>query len=750
MVQVASGAAVIYGLFAAFGFVLLHFSYKYARKYYTQAAFLLPPFVCICVIYENIILATVGLDKSYTSVKVMLVFQSCIIPAMLLVCFEIAYLVHKNRSVNFCGISFDSGHRTNRSDVKSNILRFAMWVVGLGLLTLKLLVYYRYFNVIVFTSGIYELDGSATVGTILTIIPAFSLVVLAIYIGMRLWNYGSNYAYTVHSTCFNPWIWMMVGSCLLAAGYLMPDPIFQTSSDGGEICMLAAIIRMFREVHKDLQEGADIGLHLEGTPMHDGAATSISPRQNYQVTDESPSSSASAAYDLVGTPKGGSAKKSAAMLDRHVEETRLTDASTDAYLSVVIARTKEKKNDGFVEIPLHESSSAKGVPMLQATTTAAGNRAAVMPWTGGGDDMPMMEMPKSAAVVRDVQEPMDLVKETDSISMRQDAGWTTTDEVEGEWETTKAPSVVAVEAQHDATWTAAWENVEAVSEVANKTDAGWQDEAWTVAAPATSTADEFVTREEAKEEVQEGIVEETREMEQVTVTMHDATIVDKDDVVLDDVTMDETTQAGPDERSTDPHPQSKVDTSPPVSQEAMLPIEHIEETDESEYEDTFVGGTEPGSPDDGSLTNEDDPKVDDEEEKAWLAASSTFEKVELPHDAAVEAVRNGEETIAEFTTEANDEEETTEAEAIKEVEPPAKSTSEANDAESATDDLFLKESWTKIGEEIKTRVDVSALEAPHHAEHLPDLAKEHDNDLLDMMFETAVKTDEADSKVDDK
>ncbi|RHY28655.1 hypothetical protein DYB32_006274 [Aphanomyces invadans] len=310
---------------------------------------------------------------------------ACIIPAMLLICFEVAYLVHKNRSVNFCGISFDSGHRTHRDEFKSTFLRFAMWVVGLGLLTLKLLVYYRYYDDIVFTSGIYEVNGSATVGTILTIIPAFSLVILSIYIGMRLWNYGSNYAYTVHSTCFNPWIWMMVGSFLLAAGYLMPDPLFARTSNGGEICMLAAIIRMFREVHKDLQEGADIAITLldgSAAGLHDHAG---SPRNTLQ---ESPSTSgASSKYDLIASP----------VQRRTVEETRLTDASTEAYLSVVIARTKESSapprkqalHDELFDVSLAGPPPPRlTVPMLQEKANRSTSvSSTVLPWPASADSV---------------------------------------------------------------------------------------------------------------------------------------------------------------------------------------------------------------------------------------------------------------------------------------------------------------------------------------------------------------------------
>ena len=34
-------------------------------------------------------------------------FPACIIPMILITCYEVAYLVHKRRSVNFCGITFE-------------------------------------------------------------------------------------------------------------------------------------------------------------------------------------------------------------------------------------------------------------------------------------------------------------------------------------------------------------------------------------------------------------------------------------------------------------------------------------------------------------------------------------------------------------------------------------------------------------------------------------------------------------------
>ncbi|CEG44016.1 uncharacterized protein PHALS_14289 [Plasmopara halstedii] len=101
--------------FVGIGIVLFIYSIKYAKKYCTTAAFLLTPFICISLIFDNVIMATTGIDRRCTSTQAMLAFHACITPMLLLVYYELAYLVHKHKSVNFCGISFESDHRECRS-----------------------------------------------------------------------------------------------------------------------------------------------------------------------------------------------------------------------------------------------------------------------------------------------------------------------------------------------------------------------------------------------------------------------------------------------------------------------------------------------------------------------------------------------------------------------------------------------------------------------------------------------------------
>ncbi|KDO24080.1 hypothetical protein SPRG_10867 [Saprolegnia parasitica CBS 223.65] len=337
-------AAVVHGLLAAGTCVLLYYALKYAKKYYFMVAFLLPPFVSFCMIYENIVRAATNLDgadasdggdfdKSLTSVQVMLALQACIIPFMLLICFEVTYLVHKNKSVNFCGISFESGHRANRNNFKTTFLRFAVWLVGLSLLLINLYVYYSYFQDIEFHEGSYFINGDGTVATVLTQIPAYVLVILSLYMGLRLWNYGCNYAFVIHATCFNPWIWMVVGAIALAVGYIIPGMVFAITSNIGEFIMLAAIIRMFKEVHHDLQVADEFGRTMDRSLP---SAMIVVPRDNMANSHATISTPISSYAPMTSPPSTAAAVSD----DDDSDGARLTDANTNAYFSSILARTK--------------------------------------------------------------------------------------------------------------------------------------------------------------------------------------------------------------------------------------------------------------------------------------------------------------------------------------------------------------------------------------------------------------------------
>lgn len=305
--------------------------------------------------FDNVIMATTGIDRAKDSVQAMLAFHACVTPMILLVCYEIAYLVHKQKSVNFCGISFESGHRRHghaggggsdaRRKFLSTFLRFSVWMIGVGLLVLNLLASYKW-------SGesepeirsIYDLEGDSTAHAIFSILPALVLVALSLYIGLQLWNYGTFYSYMVHATCFNPWIWMLVGSVSLLAGYLLPSPIYAISSNAGELVMMATIVRMFREVHHDMQQDQQMRTFIDPIQTN-------SPQQQHHHGIQSASDvvvGSHGKYELHSTLSSstvmGNGESYVEVVTPKESELRLTEADRHGqqsnFLSVIVASSR--------------------------------------------------------------------------------------------------------------------------------------------------------------------------------------------------------------------------------------------------------------------------------------------------------------------------------------------------------------------------------------------------------------------------
>ncbi|CAI5740785.1 unnamed protein product [Hyaloperonospora brassicae] len=286
-VHVLPSFVPVFWCFAGVSVGLCYYALQYAAKYSTTAAFLLTPFICVCLVFDNAVMASTGIDRRRTSTQAMLAFHACVTPMLLLVCYELSYLVHKQRAVAFCGITFDRScdYSGNEAAVGSRMankrrglwlstcLRILVWLVACGLLVLNLLVAYHWAsNLSPEVTSLYAIQGDNVAHAVSAIVPAVVLVILALYVGLQLWNYGTHYSYTVHATCCNPWIWMLVGAIALLVGYLMPSPLYALSSNAGEVVMMATIVRMFREVHDDIQQGLQFGEFVTS----EGAA---SPRQ---------------------------------------------------------------------------------------------------------------------------------------------------------------------------------------------------------------------------------------------------------------------------------------------------------------------------------------------------------------------------------------------------------------------------------------------------------------------------------------
>uniref|UniRef100_A0AAV1ULE9 Uncharacterized protein n=1 Tax=Peronospora matthiolae TaxID=2874970 RepID=A0AAV1ULE9_9STRA len=347
--------------FTGVSVVLFYYALHYAQKYSTTAAFLLTPFTCLCLLFDNTVMATTGIDRRRRSTQAMLAFHACVMPLLLLVSYELAYLVHKRRAVNFCGIRFESGRDDRGNDVGSGSsmarnrhcccrlstgLRILVWLAACVLLALNLLVAYHWTsNLSPEVTSLYAIQGDSVAHAVSAIVPALVLVILALYIGLQLWNYGTHYSYTVHATCCNPWIWMLVGAVALLLGYLMPSPLYALSSNAGEVVMMATIVRMFREVHYDMQQGLQFGEfvdsegaagHSQAFPLYNmGPVSWNKSAGQHKMNAEQP-----IGYAAMSTPNEWALPATLATQFRHDQAQDAQSSASAACLSVVVDRER--------------------------------------------------------------------------------------------------------------------------------------------------------------------------------------------------------------------------------------------------------------------------------------------------------------------------------------------------------------------------------------------------------------------------
>jgi len=152
------------------------------------------------LVYEK--LETDGEDNNYDSylfMKAIFVLQPFEVPLLLVVVFELTYLVHKSRSVNFCGMDFDEGRRLHNTAAISCMMRNSIRSLATVLLIVGLIVN---LDVIQDDSTIDALVGragwhsfftmeanvKAKMHLLLSLLPVAVLVLVSFYLSIMLWR----------------------------------------------------------------------------------------------------------------------------------------------------------------------------------------------------------------------------------------------------------------------------------------------------------------------------------------------------------------------------------------------------------------------------------------------------------------------------------------------------------------------------------------------------------------------------------
>jgi len=182
----------------------------YHRLYSVRFLF---PLACIFCLLENVALAGSGaiIDKQmddYGLLKVVFVLQATQVPIYLVTIFELTYLVHKRRSVHFCGMFFDEGRLGRRvqgvfsTPVKSFVFRHLIRFIALiclitGILANLDLLRERDTNdELAGRTGWWKLwDREKTthivysVHVLMSLIPTAILIFCSFFLSIALWRY---------------------------------------------------------------------------------------------------------------------------------------------------------------------------------------------------------------------------------------------------------------------------------------------------------------------------------------------------------------------------------------------------------------------------------------------------------------------------------------------------------------------------------------------------------------------------------
>ncbi|KAL9179898.1 hypothetical protein ACHAXT_007868 [Thalassiosira profunda] len=242
------------------------------------------PLALFILALENAALATSGLFysqlekegdgenyESFVFYDVVFVLQAFEVPILLIVIFEITYLVHKRRSVNFCGMSFDEGVRVKNTAFMSCMLRNCIRALATVLLVMGLIV-----NLDLLQSGtpVDELAGRAgwwalggedwdgKVHLLLSLIPTAILILVSFYLSIMLWRYGTESSMVVHSSIANPWFYPMFGTVAMAVGQLFGEELYTVMSNTGVLIFIITILLLMAEVDKDIVATNDVASFL--------------------------------------------------------------------------------------------------------------------------------------------------------------------------------------------------------------------------------------------------------------------------------------------------------------------------------------------------------------------------------------------------------------------------------------------------------------------------------------------------------
>jgi len=324
----------------------------------------------------------ISMVASHPLVRAIFVLQTFEVPILLIVMFEVTYLIHKRRSVNFCGMYFDEGRRLNNTQAMSCMLRNSIRSLATVLLVIGLMVNFDFVQ-----SGIYPVDELAgragwlaliemegpfdeKLHLFLSLLPIAVLVVVSFYLSIMLWRYGTSSSMIVHSSICNPWFYCFFGTLAMAAGQLFTEQLYPVMSNTGVLIFIIAIEAVMVEVDKDIvaienEASFLVCVALKGDQISVARPSVIEQRNNNDTTvllqdEETPTIMADQAdtdTEEVLQAEGGVSSNLEESDDQHETEGDFQDEETPVVKEVESSTPEELivENDATEEDDDHNS-----------------------------------------------------------------------------------------------------------------------------------------------------------------------------------------------------------------------------------------------------------------------------------------------------------------------------------------------------------------------------------------------------------
>jgi len=235
------------------------------------------PFACILFALENLSLAISGhfIDRQMDDapfLKVVFVLQALEVPLLLMTEFELTYLVHKKRSVNFCWMFFDEGRRVSsiittpmKSFIARNFIRILGFFMGATGIFVNLDLLKDVSNIDVEAgrtgwSTLWKNDSNleTQIHVFLSLIPTAVLILCSFFLSMCLWRYGTESSMVVHSSILNPWFYPFFGTLALTGGQLFGTQWYCISKNIGFLILIISLLLLMLEVDRDINETVEL------------------------------------------------------------------------------------------------------------------------------------------------------------------------------------------------------------------------------------------------------------------------------------------------------------------------------------------------------------------------------------------------------------------------------------------------------------------------------------------------------------